>query len=68
MLASLAVERCQPYWTDRLVQRYPGFLLHFADVHGFGMALARPLTRSRRYSHTAQEGLSRSIGDEMTFI
>lgn len=68
MLASLAGERCQPYWTDRLVQRYPGFVLHFADVHGFGMALARPLTRSRCYSHTAQEGLSLGTGDGVTFI
>lgn len=44
MLASLAGEHCQPYWTDRLVQRYPGFVLHFADVHGFGMALAPAAT------------------------
>lgn len=36
----------------------------FADVHGFGMALAR----SRCYSHTAQEGLSLNTGDGVAFI
>lgn len=36
----------------------------FADVHGFGMALAR----SRCYSHTAQVGLSLSTGGGVAFI